>query len=470
MGAGQTLCIVSSGGTLNYTSNLEVGNDGQICIYAENGNINLSGTVDMDNDGIINFHSASGFSNNLNGSWQNAGGGSSPMGYVNNFGDLSWGNPLQMSFLSKLTFSNFGNLRFTNSLLGTTNFAGDATLNNSGTVTFSQSLSLSSGDIFNSGDIFIPNGNIATSVNSSFTNVATGTMTVGGDVTLNGDYEQFGAVILDGTLTINANGSVNLSGGYFETGNLTLNGGQVITNECCWIIVENISSVTSSNFEAVGQSSLLIQDLSTPGGVDVNNCPDEVNNCNIVFTTNAEGDCAVLLPIELTNFHAASIGNQMVEVTWETASEVNNDYFEVFRSVDLKNWEFVQRVDGAGNSTEFQSYSIRDWDPYAGQSYYKMVQVDFDGQSSTSPIRSVFVPTDRDSDLVIYPNPSSKTITVSGDEQLLRNLEFVNGVGQKIDFINLTSIGNSITFDVSSFESGVYFLKTGHKLYKIIRE
>lgn len=94
------------------------------------------------------------------------------------------------------------------------------------------------------------------------------------------------------------------------------------------------------------------------------------------------------LPIELIRF-AGNCADGQVEVTWTTASETNNDFFTVQRSIDGVTFEDVVIVDGAGNSSTIINYSAIDYNPYGGTSYYRLKQTDFDGASKYSDVVAV---------------------------------------------------------------------------------
>ncbi len=94
------------------------------------------------------------------------------------------------------------------------------------------------------------------------------------------------------------------------------------------------------------------------------------------------------LPIELIRF-AGNCADGQVEVTWTTASETNNDFFTVQRSIDGVTFEDVTNVDGAGNSSSIINYSAIDYNPYGGVSYYRLKQTDFDGTSQYSDVVAV---------------------------------------------------------------------------------
>ncbi len=100
--------------------------------------------------------------------------------------------------------------------------------------------------------------------------------------------------------------------------------------------------------------------------------------------------CNETLPIELTRF-SARLENFGVSLRWTTASERNNNYFEVERSADLVNFEPIARVAGAGNSFQNIDYEAFDPNPLFGTSYYRLRQVDMDGLSTSSDVESVYI-------------------------------------------------------------------------------
>ena len=114
------------------------------------------------------------------------------------------------------------------------------------------------------------------------------------------------------------------------------------------------------------------------------------------------------LPIELLSFNA-SLQGDVVELTWTTATEINNDFFTIERSQDGNTWEEVGVVSGAGNSNSVRHYQLTDNAPFAGQSYYRLKQTDFDGSFEYSDWRSIFIGTEASAETVqtfLYPNPS----------------------------------------------------------------
>jgi hypothetical protein len=91
------------------------------------------------------------------------------------------------------------------------------------------------------------------------------------------------------------------------------------------------------------------------------------------------------LPVELLEFTALP-ENENVLLHWTTASEINNAWFEVERSKDAVNFETVLKQSGAGNSSLIRNYQDIDKSPFTGISYYRLKQVDFNGDFSYSEI------------------------------------------------------------------------------------
>ena len=98
-----------------------------------------------------------------------------------------------------------------------------------------------------------------------------------------------------------------------------------------------------------------------------------------------EGDTLIgtALPIELLDFSAEQLAEH-VELNWITSSEINNSHFIIERSIDTKSIDEIARVEGAGNSNSIKTYSTSDMNPMEGISYYRLKQVDFNGDFSHS--------------------------------------------------------------------------------------
>ncbi|MBY5956916.1 hypothetical protein KUV50_02135 [Membranicola marinus] len=97
-------------------------------------------------------------------------------------------------------------------------------------------------------------------------------------------------------------------------------------------------------------------------------------------------------PIELLSFEGKYFEDaEGVVLTWRTASELNNHFFEVQRSDDQRSFYALTEVEGAGHSQELQSYTYVDQNIDQPQIYYRLKQVDYDGSFAYSPVITVTV-------------------------------------------------------------------------------
>jgi len=96
----------------------------------------------------------------------------------------------------------------------------------------------------------------------------------------------------------------------------------------------------------------------------------------------------IALPIDLVSFEAM-LKNDDIEINWTTATEQNNEYFTLEKSADGINFIPLQKIPGAGNSSEIRNYSFTDEHPFYGINYYRLKQTDYDGHFTYSDISGV---------------------------------------------------------------------------------
>lgn len=176
------------------------------------------------------------------------------------------------------------------------------------------------------------------------------------------------------------------------------------------------------------------------------------------------GQSNPLLPVELISL-TASARTSDIEINWITATEINNDYFEVQRSDNpIGGFETIGIVDGSGTTNENKFYSfIDDEVEFNKQYFYRLNQVDFDGTSEFSNVvNSVLVRGDEMFIGELLPNPASEqtTIEIVSPESEQFKLSIVNMLGQEIDFIDYKVMQGSqnVTINVNNLVPGNYIL------------
>jgi len=165
------------------------------------------------------------------------------------------------------------------------------------------------------------------------------------------------------------------------------------------------------------------------------------------------------LPIQLLRFTAQSTGNA-VELNWSTATEENNDYFSIQRSIDGNEFEEIGRMKGAGMSYSQIDYRYTDTRPLPGLVYYRLRQTDFDLKSTYSDMVSVDVAVD--ADFVITPNIGKAGVEM----KLSATGEYVvyNSLG-----VIVQQVQDASQIQTDGMVSGVYFVRNSKgKVQRIV--
>ena len=160
------------------------------------------------------------------------------------------------------------------------------------------------------------------------------------------------------------------------------------------------------------------------------------------------------LPIELSSFSARPVAEK-VYLDWSTASEKNNEFFTIERSLDGIEFKGIGTEEGRGNSDVRNDYQFIDESPENGVNYYRLKQTDFDGRFEYSKVVSVQFESEISTHL--FPNPVKEKLTITTDLEEAQ-IEIYNINGQLIYVAN-QSIGRQLDLDVSSFQAGIYFLQ-----------
>lgn len=174
------------------------------------------------------------------------------------------------------------------------------------------------------------------------------------------------------------------------------------------------------------------------------------------------------LPIELLSFEAREV-NHKVALRWTTATELNNDFFTVERSWNGTEWQTVDYVTGAGNSSYELNYSTWDNTPFNGVSYYRLKQTDFDGQFSYSDIVPVNLESDISAAIKAYPNPSDGLVTIEGLAADLDALFITDLSGRVVtQSVQLMRNGSSeMQLDLRGLDTGLYLLHFNSSTIKV---
>lgn len=178
-----------------------------------------------------------------------------------------------------------------------------------------------------------------------------------------------------------------------------------------------------------------------------------------------------VLPITLISFNATICQNSVC-LTWQTASEINNDFFTIEKSLNGLIWEIFETIEGAGNSKAILDYETIDRSPFSDYTYYRLKQTDFDGGFKYSSVERVYLENPGHKGLTIYPNPARDNITIKGLQSEANHFEIYNILGQEVTSSTQTIIRNETTLllDISVLVPGVYQVKIVNNYSSFIKQ
>lgn len=207
------------------------------------------------------------------------------------------------------------------------------------------------------------------------------------NVNSGGSLDVQGILYATEPVKIMAGGDLNVSGNFYMTKRLeTAWTGDITVTTTGYIGVSgNISVAAGANFTNNGTIVSTENDTYATGGV----WGTIGGSGQVLFNApSAIPKPSGLLPIELKSF-SAYMQNGIANFKWVTASEENNDYFNIEQSTNLKEWESVVTKQGAGNSYSEITYTAQSHvKNKMGIYYFRLKQTDYDGKYTYSKIVS----------------------------------------------------------------------------------
>lgn len=263
-------------------------------------------------------------------------------------------------------------------------------------------------------------------------------------------------------------GTLAIGGGYSSSATHTYKGDTWKNALWGYVVVNNgtFGCQSSADYQI-----MLTHELTHTYRMDHLNSPPYLNQnmnpfcCNNINTKDIE--CMnytydLSLPVQLVTFDAQPLGDRQVHLTWSTAAETDNNHFILERSADGLRFEVITSVPGH-NSFEPHHYDWTDRTPLPGLNYYRLSQVDFDGQASSLGIKVVAIG-HRDEDVSIYPNPAkaeAMSLKTAFSFDFYGTLEISDMSGRIVAQRSLSlEKGKQITEQsVAGLAPGVYWLK-----------
>ncbi len=228
-----------------------------------------------------------------------------------------------------------------------------------------------------------------------------------------------------------------------------------------WSLPNTPVTVTISDLQSWNNSKLVFRIRYIAPGNSGTSGNVRMDNLTI------EGDTFIgtyPLPVKLLSFNAKSISGKNVLVSWQTASEIDNDHFIVERSFDESKWENIATLKGAGNSSKIVSYQIENLIENSNPKvYYRLKQFDYNGTFTIS--NTVVVNFNSNlSNSISIENPVKDNIckiniTSSNQSELTVTIRNMFGEILQNTFHTIYQGGNLLNVDVSNFNNGIYIVE-----------
>ncbi len=356
-----------------------------------------------------------------------------------------------------MTFENYGTVTTKNISLNKNGSVGK--IINYGDFIIDGNFALSSeGDLENHG-YFEVTGGLGSGANSILSNQTGGEIYVVGNFErASGTTNNYGTFRTDGELRLGGNGTLDLEGGLFYSRDLVFTSGTYQAIAKCALF--NVTNTTTINCGNTYIGEINIVDAVPNDGTDMV-CGSE-QNVDFTYTDGSSlSDCAVALPVELIYFSAKESNDGSVVLNWKTASERNNSHFAVEYSTNGKDFETLTIVDGAGSTAQEQVYQWVDQSKRRGTIYYRLRQVDYNGQYSLSPVASV--KRDLSNQVSLYPNPLTTeelTIHIPSMEGAF-SYQIISLVGEEIlaGEMSLERGQEEIQITLGQLEQGIFMIR-----------
>jgi hypothetical protein len=177
------------------------------------------------------------------------------------------------------------------------------------------------------------------------------------------------------------------------------------------------------------------------------------------------------LPLKFSSFKGM-VQDEKIQLNWSTTNEYQNNYFEIYRSDDGIHYDSIGQVISTGDQTitNANGYSYEDSSPLPGSNYYRITQVDYDENKTSSNIILVRIQLN----FSIYPNPLSQQLSVRlntvPQTDIAISIKSLTGMELFNQTINKEEYKGEITIQRNDMETGVYLIEVSYDHEKLMKK
>lgn len=227
--------------------------------------------------------------------------------------------------------------------------------------------------------------------------------------------------------------------------------------EFCFDIIPVSNNPVLTNVECMAYSDG--KGVGFQGNVASGCCPFMNSHCFGSSGSSSSGingfgfgftDPGNFLPVALIDF-SGRMEDKAVKLHWTTASEINNDFFTVEKSIDDFSWEAFKKVPGSGHSSMFNSYEATDQRPFQMHTFYRLSQTDYDG--TTEYLKTIVI---KSVNSMVNITPLDEKIVIENSQDVPVTMNIHNSIGKLITREEINT-GTTVK-NLSSFSPGIYFV------------
>jgi Cadherin-like beta sandwich domain/Putative Ig domain/Secretion system C-terminal sorting domain len=175
-----------------------------------------------------------------------------------------------------------------------------------------------------------------------------------------------------------------------------------------------------------------------------------------------------VLPITLINYSVKKDANY-AKIVWSTASENNNQRFEILKSTDGITFLTIGSIKGNGTTSISNNYSFYDRNPFHGASYYKLMQIDNNGKVNDLGTRSLNFDLKEKAQVLISPNPAQDFIKVKFNDPFTR-IEILDMNGKILKTLSVSSEDDEAIIDISYLKPNNYLLRLSNSSMTVVKK
>ncbi len=232
------------------------------------------------------------------------------------------------------------------------------------------------------------------------------------------------SIIIPANLTVTVDNNINLGNVVIIVkGKLQLDNGKLKLNNTSKVIVESLGKIT-------GQNS---NDQITIGGVfkfrGTQGTQTGYSYADASTGSSPSGFVMGTLPVNFTSFFAKRSDNEVI-LHWSTAEEKNNSHFEIEKSTDGRTWKLIGILMGNGTATNSNQYGYTDKKELSAVMYYRILQVDLNGQKTYSSVKIIRSTENKKQANVYVSSKNTIAIDINGETKSNMVVTVVNLNGQ----------------------------------------